>query len=120
MVLKKLQKKKNKSQKSWDIGNLKTYCFDIDGTICTNTNGDYESAEPYYDRIDTINNLFNKGSKIIYFTARGSTTQIDWFEITEKQLNKWGCKYNQLLVGKPFADYYIDDKGVDPFNWFSE
>ena len=23
------------------------YVFDIDGTICTNTNGDYENAKPY-------------------------------------------------------------------------
>ena len=28
------------------------YCFDIDGTICTNTNGDYEKAEPLTDRIN--------------------------------------------------------------------
>ena len=26
---------------------MKRYCFDIDGTICTNTWGEYEDAEPF-------------------------------------------------------------------------
>ena len=33
---------------------MKIYVFDIDGTICTNTYGDYESAKPYKERIDSI------------------------------------------------------------------
>ena len=46
----------------------KTYVFDIDGTICTNTYGDYENAEPYNERIKYINNLYADGNKIIMFT----------------------------------------------------
>ena len=34
---------------------MRRFCFDIDGTICTNTWGDYEDAEPYFDRIDAVN-----------------------------------------------------------------
>ena len=49
----------------------KRYCFDIDGTICTNTWGEYEDAEPFFDRIKIINELYEKGNHIIYFTARG-------------------------------------------------
>ena len=56
------------------------YCFDIDGTICTNTNGDYESATPIENRINLINDLYEKENEIILFTARGSTTNIDWKE----------------------------------------
>ena len=38
------------------------YVFDIDGTICNNTDGNYEQAEPFSDRVKKINNLsvFNK------------------------------------------------------------
>ena len=32
------------------------------------------------------------------------------FELTDKQLKDWGCKYHELIMGKPHADYFIDDK----------
>ena len=32
------------------------------------------------------------------------------FELTDKQLKEWGCKYHELIMGKPHADYFIDDK----------
>lgn len=110
--------KKLKFLKNWDIGRLKTYCIDIDGTICTNTEGFYKEAKPYLERISQVNKLYDNGSKIIYFTARGSTTGIDWSKVTKAQLDEWGCKYHELIFNKPFADYYIDDKSLDLFNWF--
>ena len=97
---------------------MKIYCFDIDGTVCTNTNGNYELAEPYFDRISEINKLRDKGHKIIFFTARGSGTGIDWVEFTKNQLDDWGLSYDEILFGKPEADYFIDDKSKDLFNWF--
>ena len=59
---------------------LKTYVFDIDGTICSNTFGEYAKAEPLRKRINLINKLFDQGNIIKLFTARGSTTKIDWEE----------------------------------------
>jgi hypothetical protein len=97
---------------------MKKYCFDIDGTICTNTDGNYEDAKPYITRIKQINSLHKEGNKIILFTARGTTTGIDWRLLTEKQLKNWGVSYDELLFGKPEADKYIDDKADDIFNWF--
>ena len=37
------------------------YCVDIDGTICTLTPDPktYEDAEPWNDRIETINKLYD-------------------------------------------------------------
>ena len=98
----------------------KTYVIDIDGTICTNTDGDYERAKPYYERIKLINKLYKAGNKIIMFTARGSTTNIDWYEITQKQLKDWGLKYHDLKLKKPFGDFYIDDKAIDDLKFFKE
>ena len=97
---------------------MKKYCFDIDGTICSNTDGNYEDAKPYLARIKQINSLHEEGNKIILFTVRGTTTGIDWRPLTEKQLKNWDVSYDELLFGKPEADKYIDDKADDIFNWF--
>ena len=66
------------------------YAFDIDGTICSNTYGNYELAEPFVNRIEVINNLYEKGHTIKMFTARGSSTNKDWYNFTKEQLKKWG------------------------------
>jgi len=102
------------------------YVIDIDGTICTNTNGEYEKAEPFYDRIDNVNKLYDEGNTIIYFTARGMATYFGnvelahnkWFEFTEEQLKKWNAKYHNLILGKPSGDFYIDDKGIASNDFF--
>lgn len=94
------------------------YCFDIDGTICTNTDGAYERAEPWPHRISEINTLYEQGQVIKMFTARGSSTGIDWRELTERQLSLWGVKYHELILGKPHADIFIDDKGINDAVWF--
>ena len=47
------------------------YCIDIDGTICTPTVGrGYEKATPYKNRIQQINELYDEGHYIIFFTPR--------------------------------------------------
>lgn len=85
---------------------------DIDDTICTHDrDGNYDNAKPLKDNIDRINSLFDDGHKITYWSARGSVTGIDWYEITHKQFKKWGVKYHNLILGeKPAFDLLIDDK----------
>ncbi len=102
------------------------YVIDIDGTICTITNGQYEDAKPLLDRIEHINKLYDEGNIIIYFTARGMNTYSDdiilaknkWFNFTQKQLQAWNVKYHELIFGKPSGDLYIDDKGVRANDFF--
>ena len=53
---------------------MKTYCFDVDGTICSNTDGDYEAAEAFPEIIERINSLYDSGATIYFQTARGATT----------------------------------------------
>jgi len=104
-----------------------TYVFDIDGTICTNTGGEYENAEPYNNRIEKINELYEEGHKIVFNTARGmgrnkncSKTAIRmFFDLTYKQLNDWKVKYHSLILGKPAGDIYIDDKGMNDESFFA-
>ena len=93
---------------------MKIY-VDIDGTIChTPSKGDtwdYTSSEPRYDQIQKINKLYNEGNKVIYWTARGSSSGIDWGEFTEQQLDSWGCRYSKIeKQKKPSYDLFICDK----------
>ena len=105
----------------------KTYVVDIDGTICDWEAGrDYTLANPLPERIKEINKLYDKGNTIKYFTARGmgryagrSDKAIEsFYAITESQLDRWGCKYHELILGKPSGDVYIDDKGIDANEFF--
>ena len=84
---------------------------DIDGTICYTENADYENAIANFTHIEKINKLYNEGHEIVYWTARGGTTNIDWSDLTKKQLNKWCCKYTRIEIQKkPHYDLFIDDK----------
>ena len=47
---------------------MKTYVFDIDGTICYKSKGNYENAKPIKERITKINKLYDEGHKIIFQT----------------------------------------------------
>lgn len=97
------------------------YCFDLDGTLCTNTEGNYEKAKPYKERIEKVNKLFNNGNHIIIDTARGATTGLDWEELTVSQLEKWGVKYNEVRVGKKLNyNIVIDDKAMNDKDFFNE
>ena len=95
---------------------------DIDNTICfyneKNTTN-YSNAIPYKNRIKKINELYDEGNIIVYWTARGTVTQISWFDITYNQLKNWGCKFHELRMGKPAYDLFIDDKNINSENYFN-
>ena len=107
---------------------MKTYVIDIDGTICSDSFGEYEKAKPIKSRIDLVNKLYQDGNRIIFLTARGMGSSGNnsvvanekWFDFTKKQLDQWGVKYHALFLGKPAADQYIDDKGVAPEIFFGD
>jgi|TARA_Y100000289_G_C3908383_1_gene143231 uncharacterized HAD superfamily protein len=94
------------------------YYVDIDGTICCNTQGKYEIAKPYPSRIEDINKLYDEGNTVIYWTARGSNTGIDWTELTKNQLDDWGVKYHEIKMWKPHFDIYICDKSYNSEAYF--
>ena len=101
------------------------YCFDIDGTVCETEGLDYKEARPIESVVDSINALYEDGHTILMYTARGMGTlkgdlekvYSTWYEVTKNQLNKWGVKHHQLILGKPAADFYIDDKAVNALDW---
>ena len=95
---------------------------DLDDTICyrdDKSNLDYNLAKPYNERIEKINQLFDENNTIIYWTARGTKTGINWFQVTLQQLNSWGCKFNELRMNKPSYDLFIDDKNINSETFFN-
>ena len=96
------------------------YYFDIDGTICNITDGNYSNAQPIKERINKINELYEDGNKIFLYTARGSQTGIDWTQETKRQLAEWGIKYHDVSLGKPHYDLWVDDKAVSDKLFFSD
>jgi hypothetical protein len=82
------------------MGKIMKYFIDIDNTICKTEDDDYENAQPYLDRIKKINDLYEQGHEIIYMTARGAETGINWEDLTKKQLKEWGCKYKSFGLKK--------------------
>jgi len=85
----------------------------------------YHLAEPRTDVIKKINSLYAEKHRIILFTARGMNTydgNVDLIEselrsLTEKWLTDNRVCYDELIFGKPPADYYVDDKNLDVFNF---
>ena len=100
----------------------KLIMVDIDGTICDHkadpkdstiaSQNSFAIAEPFKERINFINQLYDEGHWIMYWTARGCYNGKDYFKETEKQLRDWGCRFSELNVYKPAYDLWIDDKGV--------
>jgi len=88
---------------------------DIDETICTSPSNsrDYEAARPIMSNIRKINELYDSGDTIVYWTARGTGSGIDWREITKNQFEKWGVRYHELRFGKPIYDLFVDDKNIN-------
>ena len=105
---------------------LRTFVFDVDGTICSTSNGNYLNAKPFFERIKKINELYEQGNTIIFFTARGMGSSINdinsskekYEKLTRNQLMNWGVKYHNLFLGKPAGDFYIDDKGISDKDFF--
>ena len=54
-----------------------------------------------------------QGIRYTFFTSRGAKSSHDWIPLTKEQLRDWGAKYHEVSQGKPYADYYIDNKSVD-------
>lgn len=102
------------------------YVFDLDGTLCDtkkNEEGywDYMGAEPFQNRIDTVNELYDGGHTVIIESARGCSSGKNWDDETLSQLRKWGVHFDKLRTGVKFcADLFVDDKGVNAEQFFKD
>lgn len=98
------------------------YCFDLDGTVCfTRRQGEkYEDVLPIPGIRELFIEIKNRGGYIIVNTARNMETHsgnvgkitalqvpiiMDWFKRRDIPID-------ELYIGKPLADVYVDDKGL--------
>jgi len=108
----------------------KTIAFDLDDVLCFRPKGyehlgpsKYNYCYPIEENVQLVNSLYNEGYKIVIYTARGmsqfngNVTEIysQLYSQTIKQLNSWGLKYHQLVMGKIHYDVLIDDKVLNSY-----
>lgn len=106
----------------------KVIAFDLDDVICYRSNeyenlgpDKYDYCLPNQEVVDLVNSLHDNGNKIIVYTARGmgqyngnvSLIYSKLYIKTIQQLNSWGLKYDQLVMGKIYYDVLIDDKALN-------
>jgi 7-cyano-7-deazaguanine synthase in queuosine biosynthesis len=92
---------------------MKVKTIDIDGILTIETHGFgkkyYPKRTPNKYNIDTLWDLRRRGYKIILHTARFFTDR----KVTEAWLKKYKVPYDKLILGKPQAELYIDDKATN-------
>jgi len=94
------------------------YCFDIDGTLCETSGNKYPESTAITAAIAEVRRLYEEGHTIKMFTARGTTSKVDWTELTRQQLKDWGAPYHELIMNvKPSFDIIIDDRAINALEW---
>ena len=85
---------------------VKNYLIDIDGTVTEDVpNEEPErmlTCEPYPDALEVLNNWYEEGHMITFFTSRTEEHRA----YTEKWLKMHDFKYHGLLMGKPRGGNY--------------
>jgi uncharacterized HAD superfamily protein len=86
--------------------NIKNYLIDIDGTITDDVpNEEPErmlTCLPYKGSVEMINNWYDNGHIITFFTSRTDEHEI----VTKQWLDNHGFKYHNLLLNKPRGGNY--------------
>ena len=100
-------------------------CFDLHGTLVTDPTvpGDYKTVKPISKNIEYLKFLKSLHHEIIIYTARRMKTHggnvgkllKDIGKITIDSLDEFGIPYDELYFGKPYADYYVDDKAINVY-----
>jgi len=97
-------------------------CFDLDGTLVSHPRirGDYSTVDPIHENIEFLRMAKDRGAHIIIYTARrmktykGNVSMVieDIGDITRETLLKFNIPHDELVFGKPYAHFYIDDFAV--------
>jgi capsule biosynthesis phosphatase len=101
------------------------FCFDLDNTLVTRPKviGDYNTVLPIYVNVKFLRSLYKDGHKIIIYSARRMRTFNSNLNLVKKniekltisQLKAFKIPYHQLILGKPYAHFYIDDLSVNSY-----
>jgi len=92
----------------------KVLAIDIDGTICTEERTfERPLATPLPGAIEALKKLKRNGNTLILWTGRGW----EQYRVTKDWLEKYDCPYDQILMGKPVVDMFIDDRALQFRGW---
>jgi uncharacterized HAD superfamily protein len=92
----------------------KTILVDIDGTICTEEKTFERSlAKPLPGALEKLRKWHADGHTIILWTARGW----EQFRMTKQWLIDHEVPFDQLIMGKPIVDCFIDDRAFRFEGW---
>ncbi len=100
----------------------KTIVMDVDDTILTTVNRDYENSKPKLEVVEGMRKLKEAGWFIYLYTARGmgrsngniESVAEEVFAEIESFCKKYDVPYDVILVGKPYGAVYVDDKAMRP------
>lgn len=94
----------------------KTKVIDIDGILTKEIEGyspdHYKNRTPIQRSINILKDYKNRGFNIVLHTARFPEDK----QLTEDWLKKHDVPYDELILGKPQANTYYDDKAVNQLN----
>jgi len=88
--------------------------IDLDGTICSEEKQFSRALAKIKDGAkESLEKLRDKGYTIIIYSAR------TWaeYEMTENWLKENKVPYDQIILGKPQGDYWIDDRAIRFRSW---
>lgn len=95
---------KEKIYKAIESPDDKLFAVDFDGTI---SNGDFT---PIQEKIDFVNNLYERGAHIVIYTARFPNE----FEMVNSWLFNHNVKFHGIAMrNKINADVYIDNRAIN-------
>jgi hypothetical protein len=95
----------------------KTAVVDIDGVIATGTKEEvyseeagwaYDKCIPLQRGVEIVRGLKLRGIRVVLYTARFPEDE----EVTRQWLNNFNVPYDELIMGKPQSDIYVDDKAL--------
>jgi capsule biosynthesis phosphatase len=105
----------------------KIICVDVDDTICITENRDYANSKPITPMIEKLREARDKGYVIVLHTARGQgRSEGNWKSVeqevrqeVETFCTKFDVPFDVIVLGKPWAQWYVDDKAVRPDEFIS-
>ena len=100
----------------------KAIVFDVDDTIMFTENRDYENSRPNTPLIEGMRALRDAGWHITLMSSRGMGRSGGDIASVEEQVlkeindfcGKHDVPFNDIILGKPWAAYYVDDKAMTP------
>ena len=88
--------------------------IDLDGVISSEERTFERSlARPLPGAVDAMRRLRAKGHRLVVYSGRS------WAELamTEDWLRRYKVPYDSILLGKPVADMWVDDRAIRFVDW---